>query len=59
MECTYVPIKVNPADIFTRKTKLDKINKKLWWNGPEFLLDVVEKWLSQEFRLNTPGQSTE
>ena len=58
-ECTYVPTKLNPADISTRKAKLDKIIKKLWWNGPEFLLDVVEKWLSQEFRLNTFGQSIE
>ena len=58
-ECTYVPTKLNPADISTRKAKLDKIIKKLWWNGPEFLLDVVEKCLSQEFRLNTFGQSIE
>ena len=51
--------KLNPADISTRKAKLDKINKNLWWNGREFLLDVVEKWLSQEIRLDASGQSIE
>ena len=39
----YLPTKLNLADISTRKAKLDKINEKLWWNGSEFLLDVVEK----------------
>ena len=33
----YVRAKLNPADIITRKAKLDKINEKLWWNGPELL----------------------
>ena len=54
----YVPTKLNPADISTRKARLDQINKKLWWNGPEFLLDVVEKWPSQEFRNSVKGNDT-
>ena len=45
-----MPTKLNPADISTRKAKLDKINEKMWRSGPEFLLDVVEKWPPQEFR---------
>ena len=53
-----MPTKLNPADISTRKAKLDKINEKLWWNGPEFLLDVVEKWLSQEFRNSVKEKDT-
>ena len=54
----YVLTKLNPADISTRKANLDKINKKLWWNGPEFLLDVVEKWPSQEFRNSVKEKDT-
>ena len=55
----YVPSKLNPADISTWKAKLDKTNEKLWWNGPEFLLDVVEKWPSQEFRNSVIEKDTE
>ena len=40
----HVPTKLNPTDISTRKEKLAKINKKLWWNGSEIFLDVVKKW---------------
>ena len=40
---------LNPENISTRKAELDETNKKLWWTGPEILLDVVEKWPSQEF----------
>ena len=54
----YVPTKLNPAVISTRKAKLDKINEKLWWNGPEFLLDVVERWPSQEFRNSVKEKET-
>ena len=54
----YEPTKLNLADIFIRKTKLDKINKNLWWNGPEILLDVVKKWVSQEFRNTEKGKDT-
>ena len=54
----YVPTKLNPADISTRKAKLDKSNEKLWWNGPEFLLDVVEKWLPQELRNSVKEKDT-
>ena len=38
-----VPTKLNPADISTRKAKLAKINKKLWWTGSEICLDFVKK----------------
>ena len=55
----YVPSKLNPADISTWKAKLDKTNEKFWWNGPEFLLDVVEKWPSQEFRNSVMERDTE
>ena len=44
-----MPTKLSPY-ISTRKGKLDKINEKLWWNDPELLLYVTEKWPSQEFR---------
>ena len=54
----YVPTKLNPADTSTRKAKLDKINEKLWWNGPEFLFDVVEKWPSPEFRNSVKEKNT-
>ena len=54
----YVPTKLNPAVISTRKAKLDKINEKLWWNGPEFLLDIVERWPSQEFRNSVKEKET-
>ena len=30
----YVPTKLNPVDISTRKANLDIINEELWWNGP-------------------------
>ena len=54
----YVPTKLNPAYISTRKAKLDKINEKLWWNDPEFLLYVPEKWPSQEFRNSMKEKDT-
>ena len=54
----YVPTKLNPADISARKANLDIINEELWWNGPEFLLDVVEKWPSREFRNSVKEKDT-
>ena len=54
----HVPTKLNPADIFTRKAKLDKLNEKLWWSGPEFLLDAIEKWPPQEFRNSVKEKDT-
>ena len=54
----YVPTKLNLADISTKKAKLDKINEKLWWNGSKFLLDVIEKWPSQEFRNSVKEKNT-
>ena len=54
----YKPTKLNPTDISTREEKLDKTCKKLWLNGPEFLLDVLEKWLLQEFRNCVKEQDT-
>ena len=46
----YVPTKLNPTDISTRRAKSGKTNKKLWQNGPQFLLDVLNKWPSQEIK---------
>ena len=46
----YVPTKLNPIDISTRRAKSGKTNEKLWQSGPQFLLDVLNKWPSQEFK---------
>ena len=50
--------KLNSGDISRRKAKLDKTNEKWWWNGPEFLLDLVKKWPSQEFRNSVKEKDT-
>ena len=38
----FIPSKDNPADLVSRSSSLNKlIEKKLWWNGPEWLVSNV------------------
>ena len=40
----YVPTGENPADVLTRDTSVkDFLNNKLWWNGPDWLMNK-EQW---------------
>jgi len=41
----HVPTKMNPADVGTRKISAgDLRDSKLWWHGPEFLLEPISSW---------------
>nr|XP_049699599.1 uncharacterized protein LOC126053427 isoform X1 [Helicoverpa armigera] len=42
---SYVPSRVNPADLVSRGLKADLISEcSLWWSGPEFLLNDETHW---------------
>lgn len=41
----FVPSEMNPSDLGSRGCFADQLqNHNLWWAGPKFLLDPIEKW---------------
>ncbi|XP_033116718.1 uncharacterized protein LOC117116731 [Anneissia japonica] len=41
----HVPTKSNPADVASRGTTVESLKvNKMWWNGPEFLMECEERW---------------
>ena len=45
----YIPTNINPADHLTRGlTVAELIEKKCWWEGPEYLQNSESKWLDNK-----------
>lgn len=44
-EWRWVSAKLNPADCITRGTCKIEAAKKLWFKGPEFLIEPERNWL--------------
>ena len=40
----YVPTEENPADLATRGKSPSELMNSIWWNGPHWLSQTVERW---------------
>ena len=47
----------NPADIVTRISKQNVIDKKLWWEGPQYLNSFIENEILTEGYVTNKGDS--
>ena len=53
----YIPSKDNPADLASRGTCINELlNNKLWWHGPEWLLQLTRVW--RVWNENSSNQDT-
>ena len=56
----FCPGSQNPADLPSRSCKgQELVDKKVWWNGPEFLTEPSEIWPDMPTKLNTELAVTE
>ena len=55
----YVQSELNPADILTRQPKAENLlENSLWWKGPKFLVELVDKWPIQNPKYNLMPEET-
>ena len=56
----YINTKHNPADLPTRGMSIAELKtSKLWWNGPEWLMQEKEEWPQWNTEIIDPGNRSE